>query len=66
VTELPAGTVRRHPEWPAAREIAMRTGFIDGQYPGWTSWIKVTPDGSTFTTPEAVADWPVVSLTDET
>lgn len=66
MTDHPAGTIKRHPDWPETPEVAMRTCFMDGQYPGWTSWLKVTPNGSAFTTPEAVEDWPVVSLTDET
>lgn len=66
MTDHPAGTIRRHPDWPQTPEIAVRTAFIDGQFPGWTSWILVRPTGTEFTTPEIVADWPVSTLTDET
>lgn len=63
--DLP-GTLRRHPEWPEVKELAMRTNFVDGQNPGWTSWVKSTPDGTTFVTADAVENWPAVTLTDET
>lgn len=64
MSELPAGALKRHPDWPAVCEIAMRTGFIDGQYPGWTSWIRVSPSGSVFANPADLADWPDATLTD--
>lgn len=62
---IPAGTVRRHPEWPAVPEIAMRSNYQDGQFPGWTSWLKLSPSGSEFVTPESVSDWPAAAITAE-
>lgn len=59
------GAVKRHPDWPGVPELAMKTAFIDGQFPGWTSWIKVTPSGSEFVSPESVADWVDVVVTDQ-
>jgi len=60
------GALKRHPDWPGTPEIAMRTAFADGQFPGWTSWIRVGPAGSVFANPADVADWPDVTITDET
>lgn len=60
------GDLRRHPSWPTERAIAMRTIFGDGQYPGWTPWIKVTPTGSEFVSEAEVASWPTVAVTDQT
>lgn len=66
MTDHPAGTVKHHPDWPAVREIAMRTDYVDGQYPGWTSWMLVRPSGSEFVDPAVVADWPQSVITGET
>lgn len=66
MTDHPAGTIKRHPDWPETPEVAMRTAYLDGQYPGWTSWMLMTPAGSRFVEPETVADWPDSTLTDPT
>ena len=65
MSEYPAGSVKRHPDWPDTPQLAMRTAFVDGQYPGWTSWMRFSPDGSEFVSPESVVDWPDVSITDQ-
>ena len=44
----------------------MRTDYVDGQYPGWTSWMLVRPSGSEFVDPAVVADWPQSVITGET
>lgn len=59
-----AGSMKRHPDWPATPELVMRSAYDDGQYPGWTSWIKVSPHRTEFVDPSEVADWPDVSITD--
>lgn len=61
--DVPAGTVRRHPDWPAEPVLAMRSAFTDDQFPGWTSWIALSPTGSSFVTAESVADWPEAAIT---
>lgn len=60
--EHPAGTVKRSPNWPDEKYLAVRTIFNDTDYPGWTSWIRVSPSGSEFVTPASVADWPLVDV----
>ena len=62
--DYPAGSIKHHPEWPDTPEIAMRTAFHDGQFPGWTSWMRVHPAGSEFVNPDLVADWPDATFTD--
>lgn len=62
-TDYPAGTLKRHPDWPTVPAVAMRTAFTDGQFPGWTSWMQMTPTGSEFVAPETVADWPIADVT---
>lgn len=65
MSDYPTGALKRHPEWPDEPILAMRTAFQDGQFPGWTSWIKVTPTGTEFISPESVADWVDVVVTDQ-
>lgn len=62
--DYPAGSLKRHPDWPGEKVLAMRTVYEDGQYAGWTSWIRITPNRTEFIAPEDVADWPDVSITD--
>lgn len=62
----PAGHLKVHPRWPEVREVAMRTSFEDGQFPGWTSWIRMRPSGTEFVQPETVIDWPDGTITAET
>lgn len=66
MSDYPAGSLKRHPQWPEVAELVMRTEFIDGQFPGWTSWIRVRPSGTEFVTPESVENWPDVIVTDQT
>lgn len=65
MNEYPAGSLKRHPDWPANPTLAMRSAYDDGQYPGWTSWIKISPDRTEFVTPGELTGWIDVSITDQ-
>ena len=66
MSDYPAGSMKRHPDWPNVPQLVMRTDFIDGQFPGWTSWMRFSPSGSEFVTAESVENWPDVAVTDQT
>lgn len=61
--DYPPGAVKRHPDWPAEKFIAVRTIFDDDDMTACTSWLRVSPVvGVAYVTAAQVADWPIVLL----
>jgi hypothetical protein len=57
----PPGSIKKHPEWPTEKFLAVRTIFDDADATACTSWLRISPSvGVTYVTSAAVADWPDV------
>lgn len=55
------GEVKRHPDWPAQKAVAIRTIFDDNDDSPCNSWLVSTPNsGTQYRTSAYVADWPDV------